>query len=75
MGNDFVTTTLGELPEHELEITLIEQKSDPAVWTVARECKYVGTNPELSAHIGEIVRRDVWVTIKCGHSVTGQQGV
>jgi hypothetical protein len=75
MSDGIVTTTLGELYEHELEITTVEQQSDPMMWTVARECRYVGTNPELSAHVGEIVRRDVWVTIKCGHSVTGQQGV
>ena len=74
MSTELVTTTLGELPECDLDIKLIPQESNEQVWVMARECKYKGSNPELATHIGEIVRRDVWATIKCGHSVTGQQG-
>ena len=71
--SDLVTTTLGELPESDLEIEMIEQEGDANTWVMARECRYKGSNSELAAHLGEIVRRDAWVTIKCGHAVAGEQ--
>lgn len=69
-----VTTTLGELPESDLDIKLIEQESTEQVWVVARECRYKGTDSSLAAHLGEIVRRDVMASIKSGLSMTGEQG-
>jgi len=75
MSADMITTSLGVISEADLRVKLLEQESSPGVWTVARECRYEGENPALAAHRGEIVRRDVWVTIKCGHSLTGEQGV
>ena len=74
MSGTIVTTTMGDIPETDLDITMVPQESNEQMWIMARECRYKGSNPELVAHVGEIVRRDVWATIKCGHSVTGQQG-
>ena len=67
-----VTTTLGEISETDLDIALIEQESTPQVWVMARECRYKGSDPALAAHVGEIVRRDVWATFKTGHQMTGE---
>ena len=72
---DKVTTTLGELPETDLEVAVIEQEASENTWVVAREAKYVGNDPALAAYLGTVVRRDVWVTVKCGHVMTGEQGV
>jgi hypothetical protein len=71
-NGDKVTTTLGELPETDLGIKLVEQEGNANTWVVARECCYKGSDSALAAHLGEIVRRDVWVTIKCGHAMTGE---
>jgi hypothetical protein len=72
MDGALVTTTLGDLLESDLDIKMIEQDSDAQVWVTARECRYKGNNPELAKHVGEIVRRDVWATIKHGHAMAGE---
>jgi hypothetical protein len=73
MDGALVTTTLGDLPESDLDIKEIPQNDPNAqVWVTARECRYKGNNPELAKHLGEIVRRDVWATIKRGHEMTGE---
>jgi hypothetical protein len=73
MESTLVTTTLGDLPESDLDIKMIEQDDpNPQVWVTARECRYRGSNPALAKHVGEIVRRDVWATIKHGHAMAGE---
>ena len=69
-----VTTSLGVLPESDIEVIVVPQESDPLVWTIAVEGRYKGTDPKFAKHVGEIVRRDVWNSIKCGHAMTGKQG-
>lgn len=60
-----VTTNIGEIPEDELDVEVTQTDSGD-VWVMARECKYRGTaHPEA---IGEVVRRDVWVTMKQGQA-------
>jgi hypothetical protein len=70
--NGLVSTAVGDLPESDLDIQVIPQESNDQVWVLARECKYKGSNPALAKHLGEIVRRDVWATIKYGHAMTGE---
>jgi len=66
MSIQFVTTTLGELPETDLVFEMIPQESKPDSWIMAREGRYVGTNQAFAEHVGKIIRRDVWVTMKSG---------
>ncbi len=68
-----VGTTQGPLAQSDLDIKLLPQVGGPNVWVVARECRYKGNDPALSSCRGEIVRRDVWATIKSGHAMTGEQ--
>jgi hypothetical protein len=70
---DPVFTTEGNLPATDLDIKIIPQVGGPNVWVVARECRYKGSDSALSAKLGEIIRRDVWATIKSGHSMSGEQ--
>lgn len=69
-----VITTLGILPDTDLETTLAEQDSGNTV-CVSREWVYKGADPALAEHVGTVVRRDAWVTIKCGHSAGAIAGV
>jgi hypothetical protein len=73
MEGELVTTTLGDLPESDLDIKMIEQQGDEQVWVTARECRYKGSDPKFADMVGEIVRRDVWATIKRGHAMAGEQ--
>jgi hypothetical protein len=60
-----VTTTVGDIPQDELAITTVE-KDGGDVWIMARECVYKGTaHPEV---YDQVVRRDVWVTMKIGQA-------
>ena len=72
--DNVVWTSIGDVLESELKIELVPQSSPAGVWVVAREGRYCGSNPEMSAHVGEIVRRDVWVSLKCGQDLTAAQG-
>lgn len=61
-----VTTTLGNIEESELRVSLLEQQGGKETWVVAREAVYIGAAfPEAR---GTIVRRDVWVTFKVGQA-------
>jgi hypothetical protein len=60
-----VTTLLGDVPESDLTSTLIEEDAGD-VALVAREWLYKGEDPRHAEHVGKLVRRDVWATIKCG---------
>lgn len=73
MEGALVTTTLGDIREVDLDIKMIEQEGDDQVWVTARECRYKGADPKFAKHVGEIVRRDVWATIKRGHAMAGEQ--
>lgn len=62
---NLVTTTLGELPESDLRYETKEVENNGNVVVMAREWFYKGSDPQ---HVGELVRRDVWATIKCGQA-------
>lgn len=63
-----VVTTLGDIDERDLRISLIEQPEAEFVWVVAREGVYIGNAPEHQHALNTIVRRDVWVTFKRGQA-------
>ena len=65
-----VHTQLGELPESDLQFLLSEKDVGDTI-TVSREWKYIGNDPAHQQHLGEVVRRDVWVTMKIGVSLAG----
>lgn len=70
---NLVTTIIGDILESDLDIKEIKQEAgNDQVWVTARECRYKGNDPELAKHVGEIVRRDVWATVKYGHALTGE---
>lgn len=62
-----VTTILGTLDDAELEHSMQEEDSGDVI-VVAREWKYKGSDPKFAEHVGTVVRRDVWATIKCGQA-------
>ena len=66
-----VNSTLGDIPEEDVMFSL-DQKDQGASWSVTREGVYIGSaHPE--AH-GSVVRRDVWVTFKCGQAASAATG-
>ena len=67
-----VTTTVGEVPEEDLAIS--EEREDHKLhWIVRRVCKYTGTaHPEV---FGQVVRQDVWLTMKAGQGASAEAGL
>lgn len=63
-----VTTTLGEVPEGDLQYEAKEVENNGNMVVMAREWFYKGSDPQFAAHVGTLVRRDVWATIKCGQA-------
>lgn len=61
-----VTTTLGMIPETDLEYAVTEVENSGNMVVMAREWVYKGSDPQFAEHVGKQVRRDVWATIKCG---------
>jgi hypothetical protein len=59
-----VTTTLGNIKETDLRITVEQAQETPFVWVWVRDCFYIGT--EFPDARETSVRRDVWVTMKSG---------
>lgn len=74
-SNGLVTTALGDIPERDLDIKVIPQAETADAWILARECRYTGRDPMHFQHRGEIVRRDVWVTIKRGQAAAVEGGL
>lgn len=68
-----VTTTIGDVMDVDLEFITTEVDEGQVI-NAAREWFYVGKDPTLADYVGKMVRRDVWTTIKSGHSMSGQQG-
>jgi hypothetical protein len=67
-----VTTTVGDVPEDELEV--VEEKLDQGdSWLTTRECRYRGT--VFPDEIGKVIRRDVWITFKRGQGAKSAQGL
>jgi len=64
-----VSTIIGELSESDLESFITEQDCGDTL-IVSREWKYKGIDPLFAEHVGQVVRRDVWVTLKTGISAT-----
>ena len=56
-----ITTTLGDVEESSLVTSLVQEESEKYI-TLAREWRLDG----------EIVRRDVWVTLKTGEQFSGE---
>ena len=65
-----VSTIIGELSESDLESFITEQDCGDTL-IVSREWKYKGADPALAEHVGQMVRRDCWVTMKTGISLAG----
>lgn len=62
-----VTTLLGTIMDTDLEYLMSEEDVGEVI-VVAREWTYKGSDPQHAEHVGKIVRRDVWATIKCGQA-------
>ena len=65
-----VNTIIGEIPESDLEFATLEKDSGDTL-VMSREWKYKGADPALAEHVGQMVRRDCWVTMKTGISLAG----
>lgn len=61
-----VATTVGDVDESDLRITVSNQESSKETWVMARECVYIGA--QFPEERGTVVRRDVWVTFKVGQA-------
>jgi hypothetical protein len=68
-----VQTAVGFIPEKDLEIKQTKEDAGQS-WIIAQECVYVGSDEKFKEHVGKQVRRDVWVVIKYGLQMTGDQG-
>lgn len=74
-----VTTALGLCPQRLLRWELTESDEGNTV-IVAREYFYTGTDPATLSAVAALetpnhhIRRDVWVTVKCGQAASGIQG-
>ena len=60
---NLVTTQVGLVPEEELEVQL-SRRDEGEAWTITRTCVYKGSLYPNAR--GQIVRQDVWVTMKNG---------
>lgn len=63
MESKLVTTLIGDVPESDLDITL-GQKDEGNSWAMTRTFVYKGSM--YPAAQGQVVRQDVWVTMKTG---------
>jgi hypothetical protein len=63
LQSEIVTTILGDVPEFDLDIKLV-QKDEGESWVMTRTCVYKGSM--YPAAQGQVVRQDVWVTMKTG---------
>jgi len=68
-----VTTLLGSIDQSDLVIN-VETTDLPDQIVVAREWVYAGSDLQHKEHVGKMVRRDVWITVKHGLSAAGEQG-
>jgi len=68
-----VTTTLGNIKETDLRIEVKQHDETEFVWVWARECVYQGT--EFPDAVNTLVRRDVWVTMKCGQAAKAESNL
>ena len=62
MANELVSTLIGDVPTEDLLMVTAEKDGGDSV-VVTREWIYKGAKTE---HLNQMVRRDVWVTIKRG---------
>lgn len=63
LPTNLVTTQLGIVPENELEIQE-SKRDDGESWVITRTCVYKGSLYPNAR--GQVVRQDVWVTMKNG---------
>jgi hypothetical protein len=70
-----VQTVVGVLPMSQLRYEVKEYK-EPNVIILAREWYYTGSDPavlmRVAAMESEFIKRDVWPTILCGHSIAAE---
>jgi len=71
--NALVATAIGEIPQTDLRVETKQVEENTDVWVVARECYYTGT--QFSDKQGELIRRDVWVTLKRGQAVKAESNL
>jgi hypothetical protein len=65
-----VNTAIGEIPESDLEFKTLEQDCGDTI-IMSRDWTYKGADPAFADHVGQVVRRDCWVTMKCGITTAG----
>lgn len=65
MSDQMVTTILGAIPQSELRYELKESDEGEVV-IMSREWFYTGVDVAHAEHFNQVVRRDVWATMKCG---------
>ena len=70
-----VQTVVGVLPMSQLRYEMKEY-TEPNVIVLAREWHYTGADPQVLDRIAvmesEFIKRDVWPTILCGHSIAAK---
>ena len=70
-----VNTKFGDIEEGDLDIRVFEpdgQNPESNVWVVVREAQYKGADPSIPKD--EVIRRDVWATVKKGQAAGAVAG-
>ena len=65
-----VCTAIGDIPDTDLETQTLEQDCGDTI-IMSRDWKYKGADPALAEYVGQMVRRDCWVTMKYGITTAG----
>ena len=65
-----VATAIGDIPDTDLETKTTEQDCGDTI-IMSRDWTYKGADPAFAEHVGQAVRRDCWVTMKCGITTAG----
>lgn len=70
-----IDSTLGQIPDTDTTRKIYEAENRADVLVIACEWYYCGTDPRFTAHVGTMVRRDVWANVKCGLSTKVEKGL
>jgi hypothetical protein len=65
-----VCTAIGDIPDEDLETQTLEQDCGDSI-IMSRDWRYKGADPVFAEHVGQVVRRDCWVTMKYGITTAG----
>jgi len=70
--SSMVTTTLGDVPEGDLDIVLAREDARDT-WIMKRVFTYKGT--AFPNAVGTVVRQDAWITFKNGQGADAAAGL